>query len=284
MRIFEIKESHRKYVVVQGGRRLSSVVSSNSMASQRMNEIFNKCLDPFVNLCHTCGRKPTSVVLVSTMWYDGGENVGTTEMYTEIMKRCWNKRNFFKRLRPVLRYTWSRIRYGLMGVMIESRRAMRLSYLCWIWCSMPRNQLVLSLPPLLVLARSDSNVTPLVFQILSSLIHIGQVLLLTRWRLVDMSNPDAPTMNELRDVLSSLTRINHLPLLWTLGWDTTTWKPNNSEFNKYNVVSEMTLISRQGVWIQNRERVFNMYVSTLATVVAGAWWTSAIVIKITNKY
>jgi hypothetical protein len=41
------------------------------MASQRMNEKFDKHLDHFVNLCHACGHKPTSVLLVSTLWYDG---------------------------------------------------------------------------------------------------------------------------------------------------------------------------------------------------------------------
>ena len=59
----------------------ASQVYLHSMASQIINEIFNKHLDPFVNLCHACGHKPTSVLLVSTMWYDGGENVGTIEMY-----------------------------------------------------------------------------------------------------------------------------------------------------------------------------------------------------------
>ena len=58
------------------------------MASHRMNEIFNKYLDPgpFVNLYHACGRKPTSVLLVSTMWYDGGENVGTIETYEKTLE------------------------------------------------------------------------------------------------------------------------------------------------------------------------------------------------------
>ena len=52
-----------------------------------MNEIFNKYLDPFVNLFHPCGHKPISMLLVSTMWYnDGGENVGTTEMYEKTME------------------------------------------------------------------------------------------------------------------------------------------------------------------------------------------------------
>ena len=56
------------------------------MALQIMNEIFNKHLNPFVNLCHARGHKPTSVLLVSTMWYDGGENVGTTEMYEKTLE------------------------------------------------------------------------------------------------------------------------------------------------------------------------------------------------------
>ena len=59
---------------------------SSSMASQRMNARFNKNLDPFVNLCHVCGHKPTSVLSVSTLWYDGGENVGTTEMYGKTLE------------------------------------------------------------------------------------------------------------------------------------------------------------------------------------------------------
>ena len=56
------------------------------MTSQIMNEIFNKRLDLFVNLCHARGHKPTSVLLVSTMWYDGGENVGTTETYEKMLE------------------------------------------------------------------------------------------------------------------------------------------------------------------------------------------------------
>ena len=38
----------------------------------------------FVNLCHARGQKPT--LLVSTLWYDGGESVGTTEMYGKTLK------------------------------------------------------------------------------------------------------------------------------------------------------------------------------------------------------
>ena len=55
------------------------------MASQRMSERFNKYLDPFVNLCHLCGHKPTSVLLMLTLWYDG-EGVGTTEMYEKTLE------------------------------------------------------------------------------------------------------------------------------------------------------------------------------------------------------
>ena len=51
-----------------------------------MNERFNKYLDTFVNLCHACGYKPTIELLVSTMWYDGGENFGTTEMYEKTLE------------------------------------------------------------------------------------------------------------------------------------------------------------------------------------------------------
>ena len=44
---------------------------------------------PFVNLCHARGHKPTSMLSVSTLWYDGGdtgENVGTTEMYEKTLE------------------------------------------------------------------------------------------------------------------------------------------------------------------------------------------------------
>jgi hypothetical protein len=40
------------------------------MASQRLNEKINKNLDLFVKLCYARGHKPTSVLLVSTSWYD----------------------------------------------------------------------------------------------------------------------------------------------------------------------------------------------------------------------
>ena len=49
-----------------------------------MNEKFNKHLDPFVNLCHICGHKPTSVLLVLTLWCDGESE--TTEMYERTLE------------------------------------------------------------------------------------------------------------------------------------------------------------------------------------------------------
>ena len=55
------------------------------MASQRMNERFNKYLDPFVNLCHACGHKPSSVLLVSTLWYDDNDESGT-EVYEKTLE------------------------------------------------------------------------------------------------------------------------------------------------------------------------------------------------------
>ena len=46
------------------------IIYLHSMVSQRMNE-------GFINY----GHKPTSVLFVSSLWHDGGEDVGTTEMY-----------------------------------------------------------------------------------------------------------------------------------------------------------------------------------------------------------
>jgi hypothetical protein len=61
------------------------IIYLHSMASQRMNEKFNQNLEPFVNLCHACGHKPTSVLLVSTLWYDG-ESENTIEMYEKTLE------------------------------------------------------------------------------------------------------------------------------------------------------------------------------------------------------
>ena len=46
----------------------SGILYLHSMASQRINEDFKKHLEPFVTLCHACRHRPTSVLLVSTMW------------------------------------------------------------------------------------------------------------------------------------------------------------------------------------------------------------------------
>ena len=70
------------YSRLLGGPVNSGILYLHSMASQRMNENFNKYLDPFVNLCNTCGHKPTSVLLVSTLWYDESE----TEMYEKTLE------------------------------------------------------------------------------------------------------------------------------------------------------------------------------------------------------
>ena len=64
------------------------------------------------------------MLLVSTMWYDGGENVGTTEMYEKTLeleeifsKGC----QLCNTLDPV---------FGpLMGAMIKSRRVMQLTWI-----------------------------------------------------------------------------------------------------------------------------------------------------------
>ena len=86
MRIIEIKNCSRPGAASQVWCHVRRIIYLHSMASQRMNERFNKYLDPFVNLCHACGHKPTSVLLVSTLWYDGGENIGTTEMYEKTLE------------------------------------------------------------------------------------------------------------------------------------------------------------------------------------------------------
>jgi len=51
----------------------SGIIYLHSMASHRVNEDFKKNLDPFVKLCHESGHKPTSVLLVSNLWYDESE-------------------------------------------------------------------------------------------------------------------------------------------------------------------------------------------------------------------
>ena len=38
----------------------------------RLNERFDKHLDPFVRLCHNKNHKPISALLVTTMWFNHG--------------------------------------------------------------------------------------------------------------------------------------------------------------------------------------------------------------------
>lgn len=66
---------------------------------------------------------------------------GMVRMRQRCIKRRRNWKNISKRRLPVLWYVRSHIRFALMEVVIKSRRAMQLTYLCWIWCSrMPRGK------------------------------------------------------------------------------------------------------------------------------------------------
>ena len=79
MRILEVK-----ILAIRGGRLSSFYLHSSSMASQRMNARFNKNFDPFVNLCHVYGHKPTSVLSVWTLvwwWWEC-----STEMYEKTLE------------------------------------------------------------------------------------------------------------------------------------------------------------------------------------------------------
>ena len=79
-----------KIVCSRPGRpsiKISSIIYLHGFTkNERDYERFSRYLDPFVNLCHSRGHKPTSVLLVLTPWYDGGENVGTTEMYEKTLE------------------------------------------------------------------------------------------------------------------------------------------------------------------------------------------------------
>ena len=133
---------------------------------------------------HACRHKPTSVLLVSTMWYNGGESVGTTLMY---WKNVWNWGTFSKGSS-----SWSCIWFGLMQwESWSNRRAMRSTFIYVGYDAVCRNRLV-----------STSSTSPCTFRLcyIFDLIHIGQALLLTRQRLVDMSKSGA---------LSSFNQIFH---------------------------------------------------------------------------
>ena len=79
------------------------------MASQRINENFNKLLDPFVNLCHACGHKPTSVLLVSTLWYDGESEI---EVYEKTMELEENFQKTASSGNPVIHSIPYSVRFG----------------------------------------------------------------------------------------------------------------------------------------------------------------------------
>ena len=46
----------------------SGIIYLHSMASQRITDDFKKHFDFFVTLCHASGHRPTSALLVPTMW------------------------------------------------------------------------------------------------------------------------------------------------------------------------------------------------------------------------
>ena len=61
------------------------------------------------------------MLLGSTMWYDDGENVGTTDMYEKTLELEEKIASSAIHLIPPC------IRFGLIRVIIESRRAMQLT-------------------------------------------------------------------------------------------------------------------------------------------------------------
>ena len=88
IRILEIKITSKICSRPGGAPPLKcGIIYLHTMASQR----FNKYLDRFVNICHACGHKPTSVLLLSTM---------VVRMLWRLrcsMKRRWNWRKFFQK-------------------------------------------------------------------------------------------------------------------------------------------------------------------------------------------
>ena len=173
----------------------------------------------------------------STMWYDGGENVGQQRCRSPVGQDDGiERRNIFKRL-PALQYTWSRIRFGLMGVMIESRRAMQLT---WIWCiQYAERKLGINLIYLYLLYLSLYVRGLPIFQVLSTVFHISSASFATypltgllTW-VIQMYWRWMSSMRWQRciTILITVNNQSDLPLLWTLGWDMITWKPNNYEFN-----------------------------------------------------
>ena len=152
-----------------------------------MNDKFNKYLNPFVKLCHTYGHKPSSLAACCWCRLYGMMVVRMLGWQTLELETHSKGSQFCDTLDP-----GQRIRFSWMGVMIESQRAMQLTYL-----------LMLDMQPSCRMLRGINLIYTLqvrslsIFQVLSTLIHISRTGFATRWRLVDMSNPDVPTMNEL---------------------------------------------------------------------------------------
>ena len=171
-----------------------------------MNEIFNKYLDPFVNLCHACyGHKFTSVLLVSTMWYDGGESVGTTDMYEKTLEL---EEKF--QMGEVLQYTWSySVQFGGSHDRILACDVIDLDMMHAVCVGEIGDKPDLPLYPSLHVR------SPSIFQVLStSFIYISSTSFATStypltacWHEKSWSTHDEWAR---RDVLSSLTRINHI--------------------------------------------------------------------------
>ena len=54
------------------------------MASQRITDDFKKHFDHFVTLCHAGGHRPTTALLVSTMWPSNESETDVIEMTKEL--------------------------------------------------------------------------------------------------------------------------------------------------------------------------------------------------------
>ena len=65
----------------------SGILYLHSMSSQRINEDFKEHLDPFVTLCRTCGHRPISVLLVSTMWSQDESEADVNKITKELEER-----------------------------------------------------------------------------------------------------------------------------------------------------------------------------------------------------
>ena len=57
------------------------------MASPRITDDFKKHFDLFVTLCHACGHRPTTALLVSTMWSSKESETDVIEMTRELEDR-----------------------------------------------------------------------------------------------------------------------------------------------------------------------------------------------------